>query len=304
MSQFETWVPQRTGDGSFTFFSAEFGEAFHSRSGAKAEAMSKFATATNLAELAQSVPPQSRPDQHSRLCLLDVCYGLGYNTAAALETIWSKNPDCAVEVYALEQDLTVPLAAIAPELLQPWTPAVRSLLTAIATHHSCYTPKLTAELLLGDARRTIQILAARGIQADAIFFDPFSPRRCPELWTVEFLAQVARCLAPTGKLATYSRSAAVRAAMQAAGLQIGTIPLPEMHLPHQWSQGTIAAWHPDHLHPLSALEQEHLQTRAAIPYRDPTLSDSATTILERQQQEQQRSSRESTSSWRRRWNIT
>lgn len=286
------WVPQLTKDGSFTFFSQEFGETFHSREGAKAEAFEKFAVATDLAKKARQ--PSLR--------LLDVCYGLGYNTAAALELIWQVNPNCQVEVYGLELDETVPRAAIAPPLIQGWSANVQELLRAIALQHHATTPQLSATLLIGDARQTIQTLNQSGFQAEAIFFDPFSPRRCPQLWTVDFLTQVAGCLSPTGKLATYSRSASVRAAMQAAGLYIGTIPLTSS-VSHEWAQGTVGSFNPETLHPLSPMEQEHLQTRAAIPYRDPALSDTAEAILERHHQEQQRSQRESTSSWRRRWGI-
>ncbi len=287
------WIPQATADGSFTFFSKTYGEAFHSTQGAKTEAIQKFAVATDLASRATL----------GHLRLLDICYGLGYNTAAALETIWAVNPDCEIEIYGLELDPTVPRAAIAPALIERWSPPVQLVLQAIAQQH-CYQAKaLSATLLLGDARQTIQQLIAQGWQADAIFFDPFSPRRCPQLWTVEFFSHVARCLAPTGKLATYSRAAAVRAAMQAAGFVIGTIPLVGTHLPHEWSQGTVAAFEAAAIAPLSPMEQEHLHTRAAIPYRDPTLADTAEVILARHQQEQQSSQRESTSSWRRRWGI-
>ncbi|HEY9639314.1 MAG TPA: MnmC family methyltransferase [Coleofasciculaceae cyanobacterium] len=291
------WIPQRTEDGSFTFFSETFNETFHSLQGARQEAFLKFAQATDL--VARS--------HHSPLRLLDVCYGLGYNTAAALETIWATNPDCQVEVYGLELDETVPQAAIAPALMAGWSPRVQEILQAIATQHQCHLPHLNARLLIGDARQTIQPLAQIGFQAEAVFFDPFSPRRCPQLWTVEFFQQVARCLAADGKLATYSRSAAVRSALLTAGLSIGTIPMP-VRLPgtyrsHEWSQGTVAAFDPQQLPALSRMEQEHLHTRAAIPYRDPTLSDSAAEILERHQQEQQTCDRESTSSWRRRWGI-
>jgi tRNA U34 5-methylaminomethyl-2-thiouridine-forming methyltransferase MnmC len=293
MSDVASWIPKQTSDGSFTFFSEEFGEAFHSQNGAREEALQKFAQATQLAKLAQQ----------GHLRLLDVCYGLGYNTAAALETIWAVNPECRVEVYGLELDETVPQAAIAPSLIQIWSPKVQEILKAIALEHRATSTQLTATLLIGDARQTIQTLAQTGFQAEAIFFDPFSPRRCPQLWTVQFFAQVAHCLAPSGKLATYSRSAAVRSAMLAAGFAIGTIPLERASLPHEWSQGTIAAFPNTQLHPLSQMEQEHLKTRAAIPYRDPTLSDSATSILQRHQQEQQIAQLESTSSWRRRWGI-
>lgn len=293
MSDTNDWIPQLTEDGSFTFFSEEFGEAFHSRYGAKKEAFQKFAQATNLAEKAEQ----------SDLVLLDVCYGLGYNTAAALEVIWKVNPTCKVTIVGLELNATVPQAAIAPSLIEIWSPRVQQVLTAIAQQHHYQDSILNATLLIGDARQTIQKLCQEAFQADAIFFDPFSPRRCPQLWTVEFFQLVSRCLAPTGKLATYSRSAAVRSAMLATGLQIGTIPLGSGHLPHEWSQGTVGSFEATTLYPLSPMEQEHLQTRAAIPYRDPALRDSAEVIHQRHHQEQQQCDRESTSSWRRRWQI-
>lgn len=287
------WTPQPTDDGSFTFFSEEFGEAFHSRQGAKAEAFLKFAQATDLTQQAQ----------RGQIRLLDVCYGLGYNTAAAIETIWATRPDCQIEVYGLELDASVPQAAIAPALIHTWTPQVQEILRSIAVNHQFQNETLKATLLIGDARQTIQQVSQAHFQADAIFFDPFSPRRCPQLWTVEFFQQVAKCLAPAGKLATYSRSASVRSALQMAGLQIGSIPLGDNPLPHEWSQGTIASFDRTTLPALSPMEQEHLQTRAAVPYRDPFLTDTADQILERHISEQQRSTQESTSSWRRRWGI-
>lgn len=287
------WEPQPTSDGSYTFFSQEFGESFHSRDGARAEALLKFAKATDLVAKAEQ----------KTLRLLDICYGLGYNTAAALEVIWAVNPDCQVEVVGLELDGSVPIAAIASPLLAVWSPRVQAVLQAIAVQHQVTAPALHASLILGDARQTIPSLIGRSFSADAIFFDPFSPRRCPQLWSVEFLAQVIQCLAATGKLATYSRSAAVRTALLQTGVQIGTIPLDDQHLPHEWSQGTVAAFTASSLQPLSQMEQEHLQTRAAVPYRDPSLSDPAAVILERHHQEQQACGLESTSSWRRRWHI-
>ncbi len=287
------WIPQLTHDGSYTFFSEEFGEAFHSRQGARAEAFQKFADATNLVQKAQQ----------PSIKLLDVCYGLGYNTAAAIEVIYSVNPNCTVEVYGLELDSTVPIGATSPELLQLWSSETQPILQSLAQQHRYQNNVLTAQLLIGDARQTIDQLIEQHFQADAIFFDPFSPRRCPQLWTVQFFQRVAQCLAPTGTLSTYSRSASVRSALIEAGLAIGTIPLGDRHLPHDWSQGTVAAWKRETLTPLSPMELEHLHTRAAIPYRDLTLRDSAQTILQRHLQEQTASTLESTSNWRRRWRI-
>jgi tRNA U34 5-methylaminomethyl-2-thiouridine-forming methyltransferase MnmC len=228
---------------------------------------------------------------------------LGYNTAAALEVIWAANPTCVVEVIGLELDETVPKAAISPLLLASWSTPVQTILQELALTSCCATKHLQAQLLIGDARQTIQSIQTANFLADAIFFDPFSPRCCPQLWTVDFFSQVVQCLAPNGKLATYSRSASVRAAMLEVGLQVGTIPVSDGHLPHEWAQGTVGAFTSTELNPLSQMEQEHLQTRAAIPYRDRTLSDSAETIRDRHQQDQRDCQHESTSSWRRRWKI-
>ncbi|MFN3678497.1 tRNA (5-methylaminomethyl-2-thiouridine)(34)-methyltransferase MnmD [Thermosynechococcus sp.] len=286
------WQPQLTADGSFTFFSPEFGETFHSLGGARQEAFEKFAIATDLPRKAQA----------SHLRLLDICYGLGYNTAAALEVIWQHNPTCQVTVIGLELDLRVPQAALA--VMPPWSASVQAILEGLAQQQQVSTPQCQAQLFIGDARQTIQDLIRQGFQADAIFLDPFSPQRCPQLWTVEFLSLVAQCLAPEGHLATYCRAAAVRSALQQAGLHIGTLPIAAPQHNHEWAQGTVARWQADQLIPLSLMEQEHLQTRAGIPYRDPHLRDSAETIRSRRQAEQQSANRESTSRWRHRWGIT
>jgi tRNA U34 5-methylaminomethyl-2-thiouridine-forming methyltransferase MnmC len=55
------------------------------------------------------------------------------------------------------------------------------------------------------------------------------------------------------------------------------------------------------IYPISLAETEHLQTRAAVPYRAPILSDNTEVIINRRQQEQQPSSLEPTSPWRKRW---
>ncbi|MGB3512444.1 MAG: MnmC family methyltransferase [Microcoleaceae cyanobacterium] len=281
------FTPQLTADGSFTFFSPEFGEKFHSHFGAKQEAKFKFVYPLQLGAKA------NRPVVH----LLDICYGLGYNTASALAAIWTINPDCRIELVGLELDSEVPKAATFPtNLLNDWPEPVPELLTTLANTHQLETEKIQAKLIIGDARTTIKQLSNSGFQADGIFLDPFSPPTCPQLWTVEFLGWVRRCIKPDGHLATYACSAAVRTGLIEARLKIGsTAPVGRR------SSGTVASLSDTHLPPLSQKEKEHLLTRAGIPYRDPHLSDSAKEILHRHIIEQQKSSLEATSQWKKRW---
>ncbi|NES25321.1 MAG: hypothetical protein F6K41_42105, partial [Symploca sp. SIO3E6] len=214
----------------------------------------------------------------------------------ALERIWASNPYCQVELVALELNPAVPRAAIAYDLLRSWSPPIPELLAELATSGIVETKNFQAKLLLGDARTTIKQVLISGFQADGIFLDPFSPPRCPQLWTVEFIQQLASCCAEIGRIATYSCAAAVRTAILAAGWQISETLQVGNRQP-----GTVASFSAADLEPLSVRSQEHLQTRAAIPYRDPQLSDLAPVILHRRRLEQATSSLEPTSHWKKRW---
>jgi tRNA U34 5-methylaminomethyl-2-thiouridine-forming methyltransferase MnmC len=281
------FTPQLTEDGSYTFFSPEFQETFHSSFGAKQEAEVRYIEPCQIKDLAT---------QQSTVRILDVCYGLGYNSAAALEAIWSVNPQCQVELIALEIAVDVPRQAIQYNLLAQWQLPIPSLLAKLSSEFKVCQDFLFAKLLLNDARQSIQSLVTENWQADAIFLDPFSPPKCPQLWTVEFISLLSKCLTPQGRLSTYSSSAAVRTALLSAGLNIGSITGAGRKSP-----GTIAAFEYKNLPKLSIMEQEHLQTKAAIPYRDRTLQERAEQIIVRRQQEQQKSAQESTSQWRKRW---
>lgn len=286
MSEIKTLTAQITNDGSFTFFSAEFGETYHSHYGARQEAEQKFVETTQLKHKAHQ----------ETLRLLDICYGLGYNTASALGQIWAINPNCHIEWIGLESDITVAQAAIEQELLKDWPANVRQLLKTIASDRIVETKNFHGQLLIGDARQTIKEIINKEFQADAIFLDPFSPANCPQLWTVEFLQLVAKCLKPEGYLATYSCAASIRSALKIAGLKIGsTTPVGRR------SPGTVASFQGTALPDLSIQEEEHLLTKAAIPYRDPNLCDRAEIIINRRKIEQKSSSLEPSSHWKKRW---
>ncbi len=304
MSDLDNFTPKPTADGSFTFFSHEFGESFHSHYGARQESFLKFVDPTQLALRA------NKPT----LRLLDVCYGLGYNTAAALQAIWAVNPNCYVEVIGLEMNPAVPQAAIAHDLFDNWGYKYIQILTQLAFEHQVLQHSLKATLLIGDARNSMRFVNNSGFQADAIFLDPFSPPHCPQLWTIEFIKQLSMSLDVSGLLATYSCAAAVRTALLAAGLEIGSTPPVGRKTPgtvagHRGVGGVGEAQEVGEqrispssvLPPLSQAEHEHLLTRAAIAYRDPQLCDTADVILRRRQQEQQASFLEPTSRWRKRW---
>jgi queuine tRNA-ribosyltransferase len=64
-------------------------------------------------------------------------------------------------------------------------------------------------------------LAGEAEHADVVFWDPFSPRANPELWTVAAFAAMRRVASPSCTLFTYSASTAVRLALLLAGWSVG-----------------------------------------------------------------------------------
>ncbi|MGZ3408337.1 MAG: MnmC family methyltransferase [Polyangia bacterium] len=95
-------------------------------------------------------------------------------------------------------------------------------------------PGLAARALLDDgehatARTTwrlrrgelLDTLAREPSRADVVFWDPFSPRANPELWTVAAFAALRRAAAARCVLYTYSASTATRVALLLAGFAVG-----------------------------------------------------------------------------------
>ncbi|SBO42434.1 MnmC family methyltransferase [Cyanobium sp. NIES-981] len=283
-------------DGSFSLFSEAFGEGFHSAEGALREARQKY---VEPAELQRHGPGH-------QLRVLDVGVGLGYNSAALIEAAAGRG--LSLCWWGLELDRRpLELALEHPGFRRQWQPATLALLQQTLASGSWCSNGSLGRMLWGDARHRLAAIEARAPGGcDLILLDAFSPRRCPQLWSQEFLARLARLLAPAGRLLTYCSAAAVRGSLLCQGLELAAIRTPGDGAA-AWSAGTAASPGPllpsRVLRALTAMEREHLATRAAEPYRDPTGTATAQEVLQRRQQAQAGSAAPSTSAWRRRWGL-
>jgi tRNA U34 5-methylaminomethyl-2-thiouridine-forming methyltransferase MnmC len=289
-----------TADGSLSLHSDLFSEAFHSSAGALKEANAKFVTPAQLERFAGV----------GIVRVLDVCVGLGYNSAALMEAL-SPYGATRLQWWGLELDRRPLQLALANKgFVALWSTPVLTRLQALSDQGSwCDANGQTqGQLLWGDARSQLLQLPSE-VGFDLVLMDAFSPSQCPELWSEEFLLGLAQRLAPGGRLLTYSRAAAIRGSLVRAGLELRSL-LPAPGQRREWSSGTLA-FRPD-LHaavsahgpgwqPLSAMEHDHLTTRAAIPYRDPSGTATADAIRQQRRQEQEQCGLCSTSSWQRRW---
>ena len=259
-----TTNPVITDDGSITFFSEDWKEHYHTKAGARLEADNKFVIPSGLASKLQ----------HRDVKLLDVCFGLGNNSLAALGA--AADAQHNLDITALEMDKRIVRAAA--EHFQPletdpinWQEVLKELLQ----HPTFHIQQFTFFLRWGDARYLIQKIPDHSM--DVVFHDPFSSQHCPELWTVEFFKQLHRVMKPDGVLLTYSSSMPVRGAMREAGFEIA-----ETEPGHRMGNGTIASPQKETLTAFPAIGK--LDERRSIPYRDEHLCATSKAIL-RQRQE-------------------
>ena len=166
-----------------------------------------------------------------------MCLGLGYNTAAVLEALPRAGPK--LRWWGLELDRRPLEQALEQASFQSlWSASVLAKLEAIRDYRGWEEPNSQGIQLWGDARSMLQEIPET-VRFDLVLLDAFSPQRCPELWSEEFLGALAQRLAPQGRLLTYSRSAAVRASLKRAGLSLySLLPAPGERV--GWSSGTMA----------------------------------------------------------------
>lgn len=125
-----------------------------------------------------------------------------------------------------------------------------------------------------DARKTILEISD---QYDYVFLDAFTYTKAPQLWTMEFIAELYNRMAPQGVLLTYSTSAQVRNTLLENKFYVGKIYNPKT----KRFIGTIASKDKAKIkYPLNNYEIGLCNTKAGIPYYDPNLCFSNKEIIE------------------------
>jgi tRNA U34 5-methylaminomethyl-2-thiouridine-forming methyltransferase MnmC len=196
-----------TNDGSPTIYDPSFKEHHHSLIGAYTEARYKFA------ELSKNIL-----EQKNKVQLLDLPFGLGYNLIATIDLAEQLPNKPFIECTAIEKDLSViQQIAVCPfeDDLQTKFNSLKAL--SFGENKICAN-NFSVELIIADLRETLPRLHKT---YDLIFYDPFSPKTAPELWSKEnVLFHLARLLSQDGLLITYTASNKVRKGLQEVGLNI------------------------------------------------------------------------------------
>ena len=206
----ETLRPQKEvvlcEDGTNTLYSKEFNEPYHStKDGALHESLEKHVK-----------PSFSLKPHKEKLTILDICFGLGYNTFATLYYIKKNNLKTKVHILSPEFDEGL-VRSLDTFEFPPEFDLLKYIIKVVATDLYYEDEQFKIEILIGDARKTIPHIQEK---IDIVFQDAFSPAHNPLLWTKEWFADVRAICNDDAILTTYSTAAAIRLGLYENGFYI------------------------------------------------------------------------------------
>jgi len=188
-----------TEDGSRTLFSCEFGEAYHSdKDGALRESLQKHV-----------IPAFTLHEGKKELRILDICFGLGYNTLATLHYAAKHYPDVRLHIVSPEFDEALVCSLKDFNEFDELQPVIK----AVSENFHYEDERYTIEVVMSDARTLLHKEATSqpsDFSFDIVYQDAFSPRKNPLLWTREWFADMRRVCKDDTVVTTYSTAAATR----------------------------------------------------------------------------------------------
>ena len=193
-------------DGSFTAYSSAFKEHYHStRDGALHESLSKHV-----------IPAFKHHQDRDEITILDICFGLGFNTLATLYYMQKEGIKKRLRIFSPEFDQE--LISSLPEFQYPsiFDPFLE-ILSSLSKTGKYEDKDLYIELYIGDAR--VYLKACRE-EFDVVYQDAFSPASNPLLWSQEYFKDIASLLKEDGILTTYSMALKTRLALHENGFKI------------------------------------------------------------------------------------
>jgi len=186
---------KKTNDGSFTFYSSEFGEYYHSVSGAIEESFEKFVKPCKLKNGSK---------------VLDLFFGIGYNSLAAI-CLFDRLNIIGIEInkkiISNIKDISV------PEEFSEKYEIIKKVGEKLVYKDDNYDIKL----IIGDVLNEVSKLNSG---FDAVFFDAFSIKKHPEVWTSSFFKLIRSKMKKNCCLTTYSCARKVRDNLIEAGFEV------------------------------------------------------------------------------------
>lgn len=182
-----------TKDLSVSLFNETFQENLHSTEGARSETIYNFIEGCELSN-----------HKGLTLTVLEVGFGTGLGFFETLKFLRNFFPEKKLIFYSLEIDRDLAIWALKD---LPFTQKENYLESSGSDYY--------LRVILGEATKSLEDLKIGPL--DAIYHDPFSPKKNPTLWTVDWFSRLLGLAGPNCILSTYSAATAIRLALLKAG---------------------------------------------------------------------------------------
>ena len=204
---------KKTTDGSFTLYSDEMQESYHSVNGAVQESNFIF-----IDRALAMIPGQ-------KISVFEAGFGTGLNALLTYNFAIEHNKYItynSIEAYPVKPELYSKLE---------YCNYCNNLNNNdfISLHKCEWNKPITIKdktFILNKINSDLTCFAFPKEQYDVVFFDAFSPDKQPEMWTEELFQNIFKSLVNGGILITYCAKGEVRRRMQRSGFTVKRIPGP------------------------------------------------------------------------------
>ena len=199
----------QTKDGSNTLYSKKYNQYFHDiKTGAILESLTKHV-----------IPAFDYHKNSKHLKILDICFGLGYNTLSTIYYILKNNLDINIEIYSPEFDLEL-IKSLENFKYPKEFDSISNIIKTLSKTFKYEDENIKIEIFIGDARKYIRNYKKELEGIDIVYQDAFSSEVNKELWSVEYFKDIYKLCSENTIITSYSVSTNIRLSMFEAGFEI------------------------------------------------------------------------------------
>ena len=201
----------KTIDGSNTLYSKEYDQNFHStKDGALSESLTKHV-----------IPSFKLSNLTKDINILDICFGIGYNTFATIYYCKLYNIKTKITFYSPEFDESLVKSLKDFDYPKEFD-SIKHIINEVSNNNYYKDDQFEIIVSIGDARKYIKNLSNINI----VYQDAFSSEVNKELWSQEYFTDIVKILDEQAIITTYSIATPIRLSMSQNNLNIYQHILP------------------------------------------------------------------------------
>jgi hypothetical protein len=161
------------------------------------------------------IPAFTLLNEAKELNILDICFGLGYNTLGTIYYILKNNLNIKVNFFSPEFDEKL-VESLKDFDYPKEFDEIKHIIKVLSLDKFYQDDKFKIEIYIGDARKYIKNLTS----IDIVYQDAFSSDTNKELWTKEYFSDIEKTLSNKALITTYSIATPVRMSLYENNLYI------------------------------------------------------------------------------------